>query len=48
MLFVQDNTQKRIVNVDTTIVTNEAQFPEFIHEHMFRERVVPMISASAS
>ena len=31
-LFVQDNTQEGIVDVDLAVVFDEAQFPEFVHE----------------
>ena len=29
---VQDNTQQGIIDVNVTIVFDEAQFPEFVHE----------------
>ena len=31
-LFVQDNTQEGIVDLNLAIVLDEAQFPEFVHE----------------
>jgi hypothetical protein len=31
-LLVQDNTQEGFVDVDLTVVLDEAQFPEFVHE----------------
>jgi hypothetical protein len=31
-LLVQDNTQEGSIDVQPAIVTNETQFPEFIHE----------------
>ena len=31
-LFVQDNAQEGIVDVDLAVVLDEAQFPEFVHE----------------
>jgi hypothetical protein len=33
-LLVQDNTQEGSIDVKTSIVLNEAQFPEFIHEEI--------------
>jgi hypothetical protein len=33
-LFVQDNTQEGSVDVETAIVLNEAQLPEFVHEEV--------------
>jgi len=36
------------VDVKSAIVTNEAEFPEFVHEKIDRERVVPIISANIS
>jgi hypothetical protein len=30
--FMQDDTQKRTVDLKAAIVMNETQFPEFIHE----------------
>jgi hypothetical protein len=31
-LVVQDNTEEGIVDVDLSVVLDEAQFPEFVHE----------------
>jgi hypothetical protein len=31
-LFVQDNTEEGIVDLNLAIVLDEAQFPEFVHE----------------
>ena len=31
-LFVQDNAQEGIVDVDLAVVLDKAQFPEFVHE----------------
>src|SRR5712692_2351281 len=31
-LFVQDNTQEGSIDVQAAVVTNETQFPEFVHE----------------
>jgi hypothetical protein len=31
---VQDNTQEGIVDVDLSVVLDEAQFPEFVHEEI--------------
>jgi hypothetical protein len=33
-LFVQDHTEEGTVDVKPAIVTNEAQFPELIHEEI--------------
>src|ERR1019366_7430367 len=33
-LLVQDKTQEGSVDVETSVVLNEAQFPEFIHEEI--------------
>jgi hypothetical protein len=32
---VQENAKKRAVDVDTPIVLNETEFPEFIHENIY-------------
>ena len=32
MLFVQENTQERIVDVDLAVILDEALYPEFIRE----------------
>jgi len=33
-LVVQDNTQKRGVNVESAVVLDESQFSEFVHEEI--------------
>ena len=36
------------MDLQPTIIVNEAQFPEPVHEELTRERVVPTISARVS
>jgi hypothetical protein len=45
---VEDDTQERIIDVDLAVVLDEAQFPEFVHEKLTRDRVVPIISGRIS
>ena len=33
-LLVEDNTQEGIVDVDLAVVSDEAQFPELVHEQI--------------
>jgi len=33
-LLVQDNAQEGIVDLDLAVVSNEAQFPELVHEQI--------------
>jgi len=44
---VQDNAKKRAIHLQPTVVLDEAQLSEFVHEFT-RERVVLTISARVS
>jgi hypothetical protein len=43
--LVQYHGQQRLVDCDSAVVFDEAQFPEFVHEKFTRERVVPTMLA---
>jgi hypothetical protein len=48
-LFVQDDTEEGIVDLNLAVVLDKAQFPEFVHGKIDPgDRVVPIISASIS
>jgi hypothetical protein len=47
-LLVKDHTREGTVHMKSAIVTNEAQFPEFIHEKIDSGGVGPIISANIS
>ena len=34
-LLVQDNGQQRLIDLDSTIVLDKAQLPEFVHEKIY-------------
>jgi hypothetical protein len=45
-LVVQNHVQQGIMDLKFSVVFDEAQFAEFVHEKLTRDRVVPIISAS--
>lgn len=44
---MQDCIQQRIMDLDFSVVADEAQFAEFVQK-LTRDRVVPIISAKVS
>ena len=43
---MQDDTEKRTIDLKPAVVVNKTKLPEFIHKKLTRARVVPIISAS--
>lgn len=46
--FVQNRGQQRAVDLDLSVVADEAEFAELVMKKLTRDRVVPIISANVS
>ena len=45
---MEDEIEEGAVHLEATVVFQEAELPELIHEEIDRDRVAPIISASMS